>query len=65
MSYITFCCFLLLVHCQFIACITPSKGCNKPFEVQDDVHQDVFYETVIDMALGPVEREFIVQFPPG
>ena len=42
-----------------------SNGCNKPFQAHDDSYQEVFINTVVDESLGPVVREYIVQFPPG
>ena len=47
------------------ASLKASEGCNNPFEIQSESYQKVFIETVNDEALGPVVREYIVQFPPG
>ena len=42
-----------------------SSGCTRPFEIHENVYQEVFIETMDDLANGPVVREYIVQFPPG
>ena len=60
--------FILLVFGFFFhsaTCLRASNGCNKPFESQSDSYQKVLIETVDDETLGPVVREYIVQFPPG
>ena len=44
--------------------LKPSPGCNKPFQPHETIYQKVFINTLEDDALGPVVREYIVQFPP-
>ena len=61
--------FFILYFVTFLfhssSCLKASEGCNKPFNSQEGSFQEVYVETVNDAALGPVEREYIVQFPPG
>ena len=59
----------LLVSCfvfiPFTSGLKASPGCNIPFEAHEEVYQEVYIETMNDLANGPVVREYIVQFPPG
>ena len=60
---ISFLVFLLILKSSFS--FKASYGCNKPFQYHDNTYQQVFIDTMVDESLGPVVREFIVQFPPG
>ena len=57
--------FILSLFWSLTFGLKPSPGCNKPFQPHETIFQKVFIDTLEDDALGPVVREYIVQFPPG